>query len=145
MILIKFSKYVDNRLLEQNFDVNLTDTSNGETFVFTLLRKFDYVALKYLLTTYIERKNISIFLNYYNRSGISPLYLALSLYNDEIALFPNRFADNDSSNNNSNRKDKHLYEYLLSYGASPNDSIKKHQQVSPLSFALTNIDDVHVS
>ena len=139
-----------------------------ETILFPLLRKFDYVTIKYLFTQYSDTKKININVNYYNRSGMSPLNLALALYNKEKELFPKRFGDNQRKGkgkqvvnvgldakdehdrkekpetmNRNVKKSKHLYEYLLTYG-NVNDSIKKNIAVSPLGFALSEIRDVEV-
>ena len=121
-------------LLECDLDINLVDYASGETVIFSLLRKYDYITLRYLLTRHKETKKIAIFLNYYNNQGISPLYLALSLYRKEKRLF-SRFDVNDHM---------FMYQYLLQYGANPNDSLKKGEYISCLGYAMKEIKDPNV-
>ena len=118
-------------LLECDLDINLVDYASGESVIFPLLRKYDYVTLRYLLTRHKEAKKIAIFLNYYNNQGISPLYLALSLYRKEKQLF-SQFEVDDK---------KFMYQYLLEYGANPNDSLKKGEYITCLGYAMQEIKD----
>ena len=94
----------------QDFDVNLQDVSNGESIIFPLIRKFDNYTLKFLLTTFRASKNVFINLNYYNKAGVSPLFVALSLYKEEKQMISySRMSstqntgifDNNHSNNNN--------------------------------------------
>ena len=121
-------------LLECDLDINLVEYASGETVFFSLLRKYDYVTLRYLLTRHKEMKKIAIFLNYYNNRGISPLYLALSLYRKEKRLF-SKFDVNDHM---------FMYQYLLEYGANPNDSLKRGEYMSCLGYAMKEIKDPDV-
>eukprot|EP01084_Bolivina_argentea_P296727 511082_1 len=114
------------KVLQFGLDVNLTDVSTGESLIFSLLRNFDYSSIRYLLTRYCEEQKIKINLNYYNKNGICPLYAALELYNkDEKRLKPKKF----------------MFEYLMNYGARLNDSIKENEIVSPLWYAVHEIND----
>eukprot|EP01083_Nonionella_stella_P142207 439554_1 len=114
------------RLLQYDLDVNLTDVASGESLIFSLLRHFDYSTIRYLLTRYCEGKKIKINLNYYNKNGLSPLYVALQSYRNEKHMKCKRF----------------MFDYLMSYDAPLlNASIKENTAMSPLWFAIKVIDD----
>eukprot|EP01083_Nonionella_stella_P043236 116652_1 len=120
------------RLLQYDLDVNLTDVATGESLIFSLLRSFDYSTIRYLLTRYCEGKKIKINLNYYNKNGVSPLYVALQSYNYERRIARGR---------HTKKRRRFMFDYLMSYGAPLNASIREKSQISPLWFAIKEIDD----
>ena len=121
-------------LLESGMDANIKN-ENKESIIFLVLRNFDYVTLRYMLTRYAVSKKVDIHLNYLNRSGISPLCQALELFPQEMEM--KRF-------NNKSKKSLHLYEYLLEFGeVNLNDSINKGGS-SALGFAFNHIKNLQL-
>ena len=79
----KLNFVVMQQLIQEPFDLNLKDTKNGETVIFSLIRNFDLQTLKHLFGVVKYEKKIEIFVNYYNKHGQSPLLVALELYKEE--------------------------------------------------------------
>ena len=127
-------------LLESGMDVNVKN-QNKESIIFAILRNFDYLTLRYILTRYAISKKVDIHLNYFNRSGISPLCQALELFPQELQM--KRFKQ--KRNNKHNKKQKHnlhLYEYLIDFGeVNLNDSIKRDGS-SALGFAFNHVNNL---
>ena len=82
--LSNISKFeVMKKLFKEDFDVNLHDLTTGETLIYDLLRNFDKQSIEYLFDTIKFEKKLRIYLNYYNKNGLSPLGVALNLYKKE--------------------------------------------------------------
>ena len=64
-------------MISKDFDMNSIDNVNGETIVFDLIRNNDISNFNLLLKEYVTNRKNKLMLNYHNRSGISPLYLAI--------------------------------------------------------------------
>eukprot|EP01083_Nonionella_stella_P169254 573498_1 len=65
-----------NSFLENDCPMNLKD-SNNETIVYHMIRNRDYKGLRILFEKQKEKNFEMNTLNFYNKAGISPLYLAL--------------------------------------------------------------------
>ena len=64
-------------LILNDFNLNANDIKNGETIVFDLIRQNKCQEFLLLLKTFVKEKHNRFMLNYYNYSGVSPLYLAI--------------------------------------------------------------------
>eukprot|EP01083_Nonionella_stella_P060839 158657_1 len=96
-------KQILRALLRNDVPINLEDAS-GETIVFHLIRHLDYPGIRELFKTKYEKdeKRSNIYLNVYNRSGYSPLYLALHQHMLELAQKDaEEQKDNDSEDDDS--------------------------------------------
>ena len=124
----EYHEIIINDLINQDLDINLTDTVTGESLVFPLIRKQYINSLMHLLGNNLkESKKIYVNLNYYNKVGQSPLYVALYQRVNRIGTARDQIRE----------RSKNIYKYLLDYGASKFDSIIAGNKItSPLGFAL---------
>ena len=74
-------------LCNNEFNMNVTNKSNGETIIFDLIRNFDKTNLLNIMNTFVQQNDNKLFLNYHNMSGISPLYTAITNFKREKKLF----------------------------------------------------------
>ena len=58
-------------------DFDTSDTRNGETIIFDLIRQNKVKTLELLPKKIVKEKENRFMMNYYNNAGISPLYLAI--------------------------------------------------------------------
>eukprot|EP01084_Bolivina_argentea_P157332 274182_1 len=149
MKLMQLSHYNQRRnifrkLIEHDFDLNIHDLTTNESVVYTLIRSYDYKNLRYIFTNYGKDKGVLIRLNYHNKDGISPLGLALKLYEHELSI---REKTPIAANHTIEpTKAPYLWEILVEYGAELSFPCKKNYSdsstdgdMSPLQFVLKEL------
>ena len=65
-------------LIINDFNPNVNDKRSGETIIFDLIRQNKCTQFLLLLKKFVKEKQNRLMLNYYNYSGVSPLYLAIT-------------------------------------------------------------------
>ncbi len=149
MKLMQLSHYKDRRqifrdLIDYDFDLNIHDLTTNESIVYTLIRSFDYKNLRYIFTHYGKNKGVLIRMNYHNKDGISPLGLALKLYEKELAI---REKTPVAANHTMEpTKAPYLWQILIEYGTELSFPCKKNYSsestdgdMSPLQFVLKEL------
>eukprot|EP01083_Nonionella_stella_P170821 582191_1 len=119
-------------LIEHDFDLNIHDLVTNESIVFTLIRTYDYKNLKYLFEHYSSNKGVLLRVNYHNKDGMSPLGVALTLFQNE-----------EYTRNKKGTPKKHqipfIWEIMFLHGAKLSFPCKTNPDRSPLMFTLRHL------
>ena len=107
-------------LILHDFDMNAVDYSNGETVVFDLIRENKVKEYLLLLQKFVQEKQNRLMINYYNKSGISPLYLAIQNSSESEENSDNNVSEDElkiqnEENDNSNEigQAMNMYQVLI--------------------------------
>ena len=145
MKLMQLSAYNDRRkifrsLIKHDFDLNIHDLTTNESIVYTLLRSYDYKNLKYIFRSYGAEKGVLIRLNYHNKDGISPLGIALKLYEHEVKI--RNEAHMPATVTVSPFQAPFLWQILVKYGAELSFPCKKNKNTQDQDNNILDIGDM---
>ena len=134
------TKEIFYSFIKKDFDVNCSDINNGETVVYSLIKKFDFKSINFIFHIFNKFKKEKIFLNCFNNDGYSPLYYSMAYHITE------KRKQQEKSQESQTQESRYIYSLLTdksginetNHKASVNFPVfEKNGEIrSPLGYAI---------